>query len=261
MRSLRRLSTLAILPMLAVLTIPLVGLIGRSSVDAIWQALWSIEVQQALAVTAQTSLWALLLIVLLGTPLAVWLARLPSQHWASLLVDLPGVLPPAVAGLALLSVFGRTGWFGPMLTDWGVSIPFTPVAVVIAQLFVAAPLYIRSVSIALRSIDDEVVQAAALDGAHRGQVWQYIILPLAAPGFQTGTSMALARALGEFGATALFAGSLPGATRTMALAIYINADYDSAQAVAMSLILLACAIVLLSGARLAQRSHHQNDLR
>lgn len=261
MRSLQRLSALAILPMLVILTIPLLGLISRSSVGAIWQALWSNEVQQALIVTAWTSGWALLLIVLLGTPMAVWLARLPSQHWASLVVDLPGVLPPAVAGLALLSVFGRTGWLGPLFADWGINIPFTPVAVVLAQLFVAAPLYIRSVSIALRGIDEEVLQAGALDGAHQGNLWRYIIVPLAAPGFQTGTAMALARALGEFGATALFAGSLPGYTRTMALAIYINADYDSAQAVAMSLILLGCAILLLSGARLAQHSHQQNDLR
>jgi molybdate transport system permease protein len=144
-----------------------------------------------------------------------------------------------------LAVFGRTGWFGPTLTAFGWQIPFTPLAVVLAQTFVAAPLYIRSASAALQGVDPDVVNAALVDGASRIELWRFVIVPLAMPGLQAGAAMALARALGEFGATALFAGSMPGQTRTLALAIYTNADYDSATAIAMSLILLVSAVVLL----------------
>ncbi|MFM7679186.1 MAG: ABC transporter permease subunit, partial [Roseiflexaceae bacterium] len=117
--------------------------------------------------------------------------------------------------------------------------------VIIAQLFVAAPLYIQATVVALRSIDDDVIAAAHIDGASTAQQWRYIIIPLARTGMFTGAALALARALGEFGATALFAGSLPGRTRTMALAIYVAAESDDATAITMSLILLALSLVIL----------------
>jgi molybdate transport system permease protein len=180
--------------------------------------------------------------------------RNPNSGWRTFLVDLPAVLPPAVAGLALLTIFGRTGWLGPTLTAFGWQIPFTPIAVILAQTFVAAPLYIRSASAALQGIDHDIINAALVDGASRYELWRFVIVPLAMPGLQAGVAMALARALGEFGATALFAGSLPGQTRTLALAIYINADYDSATAIAMSLILLLSAIVLLLTVKRADQS-------
>ncbi|MFZ9858349.1 MAG: ABC transporter permease [Roseiflexaceae bacterium] len=241
----RHLIDIVAIPMLLLLIVPLIGLGSRSSLTDLWQALASQELQQAVTVTAQTSIIAILCVIIGGTPLAVWLNRNPLSRWRTLLVDLPAVLPPAVAGLALLTIFGRTGWLGPTLTAFGWQIPFTPLAVVLAQTFVAAPLYIRSASAALQGIEPDVLNAARVDGASRYELWRYVIVPLAMPGLQAGVAMALARALGEFGATALFAGSMPGQTRTLALAIYINADYDSATAIAMSLILLMSAVVLL----------------
>lgn len=245
----RHLTTIIALPMLLLLIMPLIGLSSRSSLADLWQAFLSQELQQAVFVTAQTSIIAMGCVIIGGTPLAVWLAHNPNSRWRSFFVDLPAVLPPAVAGLALLSLFGRTGWLGPILGSLGWQIPFTPIAVVLAQTFVAAPLYIRSASAALQGIDHEVINAALIDGASRYELWRFVIVPLAMPGLQAGVAMALARALGEFGATALFAGSLPGQTRTLALAIYINADYDSATAIAMSLILLLSAMVLLLAVR------------
>jgi molybdate transport system permease protein len=231
--------------MLLLLVLPLLGLLGRSTPAALWQALGSDEVGQALWVTMLTSGTALLGIIIGGTPVALWLARQPRQAWTTMVVDLPGVLPPAVAGLALLSMFGRTGWLGGSLSAWGITVPFTPVAVVLAQMFVAGPLYIRSVSVALAAIDDEIIAAAQLDGADTRALWQHVIVPLAWPGFQAGTAIALARSLGEFGATALFAGSLPGSTRTMALAIYVAAESNDAAAITMSLILLGISLLIL----------------
>jgi molybdate transport system permease protein len=235
-----RLVVVLALPLLALLSLPLVGLLGRSSVSEVWQALGSAAVQQALGLSILTSTITLVLCVVLGTPLAIWLSQ--GQHpWATLIVDLPTVLPPAVAGLALLSLFGRTGWIG----SHGLLLAFTTTAVVIAQLFVAAPLYVRATVVALNAIDDDIGHAATIDGADVWQMWRYITIPLAWPGIQAGIALALARALGEFGATALFAGSLPGRTRTLALAIYVAAETDPAAAIAMSVVLLFTAMALL----------------
>ena len=228
------------LPLLAILSLPLLGLLGRSSVSDVWQALGSDAVQQALGLSIVTSAITLVLCVVLGTPLAIWLSQ-GTHPWATLIVDLPTVLPPAVAGLALLSLFGRTGWIG----SHGLLLAFTTTAVVIAQLFVAAPLYVRATVVALNAIDDDIGHAATIDGADTWQQWRYITIPLAWPGIQAGMALALARALGEFGATALFAGSLPGRTRTLALAIYVAAETDPAAAIAMSVVLLFTAMALL----------------
>ena len=235
-----RLVVVLALPLLALLSLPLLGLLGRSSVSDVWQALGSDAVQQALGLSIVTSAITLVLCVVLGTPLAIWLSQ--GQHpWATLIVDLPTVLPPAVAGLALLSLFGRTGWIG----SHGLLLAFTTTAVVIAQLFVAAPLYVRATVVALNAIDDDIGHAATIDGADTWQQWRYITIPLAWPGIQAGMALALARALGEFGATALFAGSLPGRTRTLALAIYVAAETEPAAAIAMSVVLLFTAMALL----------------
>ena len=234
-----RISWLA-LPMLALLCLPILGLIGQSTPTAIWQALASPTLHQAVWLSIGTCAATLGVTLIFGTPLAIWLAH--SRHpWLAICVDLPTVLPPAVAGLALLSIFGRTGWSGQL----GLPLSFTTTAVVLAQLFVAAPLYIQSTVVALRAIDDDIIAAAHIDGADTAQQWRYIIIPLARTGMFTGAALALARALGEFGATALFAGSLPGRTRTMALAIYVAAESDDATAITMSLILLGMSLVIL----------------
>ena len=234
-----RISWLA-LPMLALLCLPILGLIGQSTPTAIWQALASPTLHQAVWLSIGTCAATLGVTLLCGTPLAIWLAH--SRHpWLAICVDLPTVLPPAVAGLALLSIFGRTGWSGQL----GLPLSFTTTAVVLAQLFVAAPLYIQATVVALRAIDDDIIAAAHIDGADTAQQWRYIIIPLARTGMFTGAALALARALGEFGATALFAGSLPGRTRTMALAIYVAAESDDATAITMSLILLGMSLIIL----------------
>jgi len=251
----RHLIDIVALPMLLLLIVPIIGLSSRSSLDDLWQAILSLELQQAVIVTAQTSAVVLIGVIVGGTPVAVWLSRNPTAWWRTFLVDLPAVLPPAVAGLALLTIFGRTGWLGPAFTAFGWQIPFTPIAVILAQTFVAAPLYIRSASAALQGVDHDVINAALVDGASRYELWRFVIVPLAMPGLQAGVAMALARALGEFGATALFAGSMPGQTRTLALAIYVNADYDSATAIAMSLILIVSAIVLLLVVKRGEPTH------
>jgi len=226
--------------MLALLCLPILGLIGQSTPTAIWQALASPTLHQAVWLSIGTCAVTLGVTLLCGTPLAIWMAR--SRHpWLAICVDLPTVLPPAVAGLALLSIFGRTGWSGQL----GLPLSFTTTAVVLAQLFVAAPLYIQATVVALRAIDDDIIAAAHIDGADTAQQWRYIIIPLARTGMFTGAALALARALGEFGATALFAGSLPGRTRTMALAIYVAAESDDATAITMSLILLGMSLVIL----------------
>ena len=234
-----RISLLA-LPMLALLCLPILGLIGQSTPTAIWQALASPTLHQAVWLSIGTCTATLGVTLLCGTPLAIWMAH--SRHpWLAICVDLPTVLPPAVAGLALLSIFGRTGWSGQL----GLPLAFTTTAVVLAQLFVAAPLYIQATVVALRAIDDDIIAAAYIDGADTAQLWRFIVLPLARNGMITGAALALARALGEFGATALFAGSLPGRTRTMALAIYVAAESDDATAITMSLILLGMSLVIL----------------
>ncbi len=234
-----RISWLA-LPMLALLCLPILGLIGQSTPTAIWQALASPTLHQAVWLSIGTCAATLGVTLIFGTPLAIWLAH--SRHpWLAICVDLPTVLRPAVAGLALLSIFGRTGWIGQL----GLPLSFTTTAVVLAQLFVAAPLYIQATVVALRAIDDDIIAAAHIDGADTAQQWRYIIIPLARTGMFTGAALALARALGEFGATALFAGSLPGRTRTMALAIYVAAESDDATAITMSLILLGMSLVIL----------------
>ena len=166
---------------------------------------------------------------------------------------MPIVLPPAVAGVALLIAFGRRGVLSPLLG--GVEIPFTQAAVVLAQLFVASPYYIKSASAGFASINRELEQAAEVDGASRFQVFRTIILPLALPAIVGGIVMTWARALGEFGATIIFAGNFPGRTQTMPLAIYLGFEIDLDVALVLALILLTVSFFVLAVVKglLAQR--------
>jgi molybdate transport system permease protein len=234
------------LPLVALIVMPLFGLLTRSSPDALWGAMLSPAVLQALILTMATTSIVVLCTILAGTPLAILMStRTKEFHWARTLIDIPAVLPPAVAGIALLSLFGRFGLFGQQLAPYGVFIPFTTAAVILAQLFVAAPLYIRACMIAFDRLDPLLADAARIDGATQWQYWTQVVWPLARHGLQAGIALTSARALGEFGATALFAGNMPGRTRTMALAIYVAADTNPEAATAMSILLLAIALVLL----------------
>ncbi len=161
------------------------------------------------------------------------------------LVDIPTVLPPSVAGVALLMAFGRRGLVGALLAEKGITIPFTFIAVVMAQLFIASPLYVRSAAVGFSGIDKELKQAAALDGANRWQVFRYIVLPLSANALLSGGVMTWARALGEFGATIIFAGNFPGRTQTMPLAIYIGFEIELNVALTLSIILICFSFLTL----------------
>ena len=235
------------LPLLAFLALPLLGLLLYSSPAELWANLARPEVRAAVGLSLRTSAWATLAAVLLGTPPAYLLARREFRGRLLLdnLVDLPIVLPPAVAGLALLLVFGRRGWVGAPLDALGLRITFTQLAVVMAQTFIAVPLFVRAAVIGFAAVEPELEDAAAIDGANGWQVFRRVSLPLARRSLLTGVALAWARALGEFGATILFAGNLPGRTQTMPLAIYLGFELDLGVAVALSVILVGVSFAIL----------------
>ncbi len=191
-------------------------------------------------------------VVVLGSPLAWVLARrsFRGKALAETLVDLPIVLPPTVAGLALLLAFGRRGVAGPALEAAGISIPFTTIAVVIAQVFVAAPFYIRATRAGFQSVDRDIEEAAAVDGASGAEVLRRVTLPLAAPALSAGLVLAWARALGEFGATIMFAGNIAGRTQTLPLLVYSEFQGSLDAAAAAATVLVVAALGVLFAVRL-----------
>ena len=235
------------MPMLVLLGLPLLALLLRLDVVDLQQNLASPTVVRALSLSLLTATATTVCALFLGTPLAYLLARrsFRGRRIIDTLVDLPMVLPPAVAGIALLLVFGRRGWLGTPLEAAGISIVFTPVAVVLAQLFVAAPFYIRSAAAGFAEIDSELEQAAALDGAGDFDVFRHVTAALAWPAILGGMVMTWARALGEFGATIIFAGNFPGRTQTMPLAIYLGFERDLDLAVTLAFVLLAASFAVL----------------
>jgi molybdate transport system permease protein len=248
--SLRRFPLFALPAILAllVLVVPLVSLIARAPWGDIGTELAAPEIRQALGLSITTSLWATTLAVLFGVPLAWVLARLEFRGRALLraLIILPMVLPPVVGGVALLLAFGRRGLIGQWLDQaFGITVPFTTTAVVIAQLFVAMPFLIIAVEAALRSSERGYEEAAATLGAGRWLVFRRVTLPLIAPSLGAGAVLCWARALGEFGATITFAGNLPGTTQTMPLAVYLALQSRPEGAIVLSLIMLAVSAGVL----------------
>ena len=235
------------LPLLAFLALPLLALLLYSSPEELRVNLARPEVRAAVGLSLRTSAGATLAAVLLGTPVAYLLARREFRGRLLLdnLIDLPIVLPPAVAGLALLLVFGRRGWVGAPLDELGIRITFTALAVVMAQTFIAVPLFVRAAVIGFAAVEPELEDAAAIDGANGWQVFRRISLPLARRSLLTGVALAWARALGEFGATIIFAGNFPGRTQTMPLAIYLGFEMDIGVAVALSVILVGVSFLVL----------------
>lgn len=250
-----RLPTLVGLGFLAVLCLPTLGLVARVAPGELVAQLGRASTWTALGLSLRTTTVTLVLTLLFGTPLAWTLARGRSRwHRAGLaLTELPVVLPPAVLGVALLETFGRTGWFGPLLELVGVRLPFTSAGVVVAQLLVGAPLYVLAAAASFREVDEDLLLVARTLGATRWQAWVRVALPLAAPGLVSGAGLAWARALGEFGATLMFAGNLPGRTATLPLAIYGALEGDLAQARALSVLLVGVAVGLLGGLRMLDR--------
>jgi molybdate transport system permease protein len=243
--------TLALAVTLAVgagfLVLPLVALLLRVPYDRLGDYLTRPIVRDALLLSLGTSLLSLALVIAFGTPLAYVLARYAFRGKRALetLVELPLVLPPAVAGVALLLAFGRRGLLGPWLEEAGLEIAFSTAAVVLAQAFVAAPLYIGAARSSFAGVSREWEEVAQIDGAGRwARFWQ-VLLPLALPGVLGGVAMGWARTLGEFGATLLFAGSFAGRTQTMPLAIYSALESDLDAAILLSAILVAASFTLL----------------
>ncbi len=210
----------------------------------------------ALRLSLTTSAAATMLCVLAGTPMALVLARstFPGQQILRALVLLPLVLPPVVGGIALLYTFGRQGLLGGTLTAFGIDIAFSTTAVILAQTFVALPFLVLSLEGALRSAGGRYEAVAATLGASPTTVLRRVSLPLVLPGLLSGAVLSFARALGEFGATLTFAGSLQGVTRTLPLEIYLQRETDPDAAVALSLVLVAVAVLVVA---LAHRSSLQ----
>ena len=197
----------------------------------------------------ETNLLAMALIILFGTPTAYLLATRGFRGKALLvtLVELPLVLPPAVAGIGLLAAFGRLGLLGGTLDGLGIDIAFTKVAVVLAVTFVASPFYVRTAIAAFEAVDPDLVSASRTLGAGPGRTFARVALPLAAGGLGAGAALAFARGLGEFGATIMFAGSLQGVTQTLSLAVYqeFDVEFDNALAIG-ALLVVASALILLT---------------
>jgi molybdate transport system permease protein len=238
---------LAASPLLVLLALPLLALVLRLDFTTLLANLSSPVVRQAMTLSLATGTIATAAVVIMGTPLAYLLARrrFRGRVVVDTLVDLPMILPPAVAGIALLLVFGRRGLLGPPLDVLGIQIVFTPIAVILAQIFVASPFYVTSAAAGFAEIDRELEQAAELDGASPGAVFRYVTVALAWPALLGGGVMTWARALGEFGATIIFAGNFPGRTQTMPLAIYLGFERDLDIAVTLSFILVAASFLVL----------------
>ena len=229
------------------LILPLASLLVRVSPRALLARLGEPVVLDALRLSLVTSLISTAVVVVLGLPLAALLATrsFRGKRILEIVVDLPMVLPPTVAGLGLLLAFGRTGPLGHALSALGVTIPFTSVAVVLAQAFVAAPFFVAAVTAGLSEIDPRYLDAAATLRASPSARFFRVMLPLALPSVAAGAATSWARALGEFGATITFAGNLRGVTQTMPLAVYIALQSDLEASVTLAVLLLAVSCVLL----------------
>ena len=233
--------------LLALFVLPLAALLVRSVSEKFFDYVLSEQAFNALRLSLLTSTITTISALIFGTPLAYMLAnwKFRFKSWIELVIDLPIVLPPSVAGLALLIAFGRRGLFGSALHILGVSLPFTTTAVVLAQIFVASPLYVRSARIGFLQIDRQLEEAAHVEGASQWQLFYEVMFPLAGRALLSGAILTWTRALGEFGATILFAGNLEGVTQTMPMAIYLGFERNLGIALALSVVLVLVSVVLL----------------
>ncbi len=251
----RALYWLSGLVFLAFITLPLIAVLTRALPMGI--APWlNATTRDALILSLVSATATTLLALFVGTPFAYALARkkFHGRNLVEALVDLPIVLPPAVAGLALLLTFGRQGLVGAFLASLGIQIPFTTTAVVLAQTFVASPLYVRAAQSAFAGIDPRLEQMSAVLGVSHARTFWRVTLPLALPHLLGGALTCWARAIGEFGATILFAGNLPRVTQTMPLTIYAGLEGDLDSALALSVILIVISFAVLVGVRLVKAS-------
>jgi molybdate transport system permease protein len=240
------------------LGIPLAALLLREPPALLWATLQQPEVFLALQLSLITTIISTALTVVFGLPVAYVLARtrFAGRRVLETLVTMPTVLPPVVAGVALLITFGRFGLLGRYLTPLGITLPFTTVAVVMAQVFVSSPFFVNSARAGLEQLDPRYETAAYTLRASPLYTFWRVTLPLIRPALLSGAGLAWARALGELGATITFAGSFPGVTETMPIAVYTAAESDLETAVAISVVLLAVSFAILLALRLTRPASH-----
>lgn len=236
------------------LGIPLAALSIREPPTMLWQAIQQPEAIEALQLSIITTTISTLLAVVFGLPVAYVLARLrfPGRAFLETLVTMPTVLPPVVAGVALLVTFGRFGLLGRYLSPLGITLPFTTVAVVLAQMFVASPFFINSAKAGLEQLDARYEMAAYTLRASPLYTFRRVVLPLIQPALLAGAGLAWARALGELGATITFAGNFPGTTETTPIAVYVAAESDLDAAVSLAVVLLAVSFGVLLALRIGR---------
>ncbi len=244
--------------LLALFALPLAALILRSVNLDFFDNAFSKQAFHALSLSLVTSSVTTLIAAVFGTPLAYVLARwkFKNKLWLELILDLPIVLPPSVAGLALLIAFGRKGLFGPALSIFGISLPFTTAAVILAQTFVAAPLYVRSARIGFAQVDMQLEESAHVEGANQWQMFSEVMIPLTGRALASGAILTWTRALGEFGATILFAGNLEGVTQTMPMAIYLGFERNLGVALALSVVLIFVSVIMLMLTKKLEKHEH-----
>jgi molybdate transport system permease protein len=255
-------SLLAVVALLFLL-LPLVALVIRAVQNQAWVNVPGSIIPDAIWISFISTLLSMIVTLLFGTPLAYLLARrsFPLKRFINVCIELPIVLPPAVAGLALLLTFGRRGLLGAPLSELEITLTFTLTAVIMAQTFVAAPFYIRAAQIGFQGVSREIEDAARVDGAGGFNLFWFVTLPLSIRSLAAGLVLAWARALGEFGATILFAGSLQGRTQTMPLLIYSVIERDLNAAIWTGLLLIGIALVALLIAQwLSYAAQHEDRL-
>jgi molybdate transport system permease protein len=237
------------------ISLPLLSLVIWTVSEGSWRAMTSPVALDALLLSLRTTAITMAVILVVGTPAAFMLARVefPGRRMVNTLVDIPAVLPPSAAGIALLLAFGRMGLIGEHLRVLGIELSFTTAAVVLAELFVATHFYVRQAASGFERVDPNVEEAALVDGASRVGVFSKITIPLAFPALVAGAVTAWARALGEFGGTIIFAGSFRGVTQTMPLAIYSTLESDFDAAVALAVLVLGFSFVVILAARFFTR--------
>jgi molybdate transport system permease protein len=245
-------AALGLVLLVGLLALPLAGLVTRIPLVTLIARLCEPAVLDALRLSLLTSVASTVVVAALGLPVAYQLANrdFPGKRLIEVLIDLPMVLPPTVAGVALLTAFGRAGLAGGALQAIGVTLPFTTLGVVVAQAFVAAPFFIRAARAGLEAVDRRYLDAAATLRSPPHDTFLRVMLPLALPSLLAGAAMSWARALGEFGATITFAGNMPGITQTMPLAVYIALQSDLDAAIALSVLLLVVSVAVLLAVRL-----------
>ena len=241
---------------LCFLTLPIVAIFVDTSPGKLASSLGDPESREALWLSLRTTLAAVVIIVIVGTPAAYLLAtrEFRGRELVTTLIELPLVLPPAAAGIALLAAFGPNGILGGALADAGVEVVLTTAAVVVALTFVAAPFYLRQAQAAFAAVDRSLLDAARTLGVSEARAFLRVAIPCAGPGISTGIALAWGRALGEFGATLMFAGSFSGITETVPLAIFSEFNRDFTGALALSAVLVGVSAGLLLSVKLLGRS-------